>query len=141
MRGRRSDDFLRRARDPFSSANREVVGGWMAVMGDRLADRTVKVARSWGPDLVVSGPISPVGSLAAALLDVPLVIQGFDLHSPLLPISAAVERAMRGTIERHGLEGPLLGPAAAIDTCPQAGRSDGRRATSPTTVVARCPIG
>jgi hypothetical protein len=89
----------------------------------RSADAAAAVARDWRPDLVVYGPQSLEGALAAAVAGAPSVVQlwgplgpGDDGPGlPLLPVD------ITSAFERHatGIEGP--GPAALLlDPCPAA---------------------
>jgi UDP:flavonoid glycosyltransferase YjiC (YdhE family) len=88
-----------------------------AAVSDRMADRTVAVARLWQPDVVVDTPLQATGPLVAGLLSVPLVRQSFGLSVPR-KTAALVLEAIRAACERNGMHGSPPGPAAELDTCP-----------------------
>jgi UDP:flavonoid glycosyltransferase YjiC (YdhE family) len=88
-----------------------------AAASDQMADVTVRVARDWRPDLVLSTPVQATGALVAGLLSVPLMRQGFGL-SMGRKMAGVVVDGVRATFERHGLRGPAPDPAAELDPCP-----------------------
>jgi enterobactin C-glucosyltransferase len=88
-----------------------------AVASDLMADATVRVARQWRPDLVLSTPVHATGALVAGLLSVPLVRHGFGL-SLGRKNAGIVVKALQPMFDRHGLRGPVPGPAAEVDPCP-----------------------
>jgi UDP:flavonoid glycosyltransferase YjiC (YdhE family) len=96
------------------------IGGVFAEISDRMADRTVEVARSWQPDVVVHTPIGGAGPLAATLLSVPAVLHGFGLGpgAGLTHVTELVFRAMRAAFERHGVSGEPNPPLAILDPTP-----------------------
>jgi UDP:flavonoid glycosyltransferase YjiC (YdhE family) len=89
-------------------------------ISDRMADRTVEVARSWQPDIVVHTPIGGAGPLVASLLSIPAVLHGFGLGpgAELTQLAGLVFQAMRPAFERHGLSGEPDRPVAILDPTP-----------------------
>jgi len=83
------------------------ISGVFAEISDRMADRTVEVARSWQPDVVVHTPIGGAGPLAATLLSVPRSAAWVRVGTwgGLTHLTELVFRAMRPAFERHGLSG------------------------------------
>jgi UDP:flavonoid glycosyltransferase YjiC (YdhE family) len=115
-------------RDVFADATVEMVAALFAEIADRMADRTVEVARWWKPDLVVHTPLDGVGPLTAGLLSVPLVEHGLGLNG-VGRLALPLFEAMRPTRERHGLVSQPTGPAAVLDPCPPSLSEDDRART------------
>ncbi|WP_199621249.1 nucleotide disphospho-sugar-binding domain-containing protein [Paenibacillus alkalitolerans] len=114
--------------DPFSSANLAITSKWMAEISHYTADRTVQIARSWKPDVIVQTPFEAAGSLAATLLSVPTLVHGFGILSlgKMSGFMNLIYEAMRPVSERIGLTGDLVRPSAIIDTCPPSMRESDR---------------
>ncbi|MEV5374523.1 nucleotide disphospho-sugar-binding domain-containing protein [Streptomyces nondiastaticus] len=75
-------------------------------------------ATDWRPDLVVSDPMEFSALLVGGVLGVPVVHHRWDID-PLGGQPLAMARELLGTrFARHGLDGPLPGPALVIDSCP-----------------------
>ncbi|OKI07175.1 hypothetical protein A6A06_36365 [Streptomyces sp. CB02923] len=79
-------------------------------------ERTVEVARSWRPDLVVHTELQGAGPLVAAVLGVPAVEHTISCHH-FRQISSRFGPWLADAYRRYGLDGPLP-PAATVDTRP-----------------------
>jgi UDP:flavonoid glycosyltransferase YjiC (YdhE family) len=88
-----------------------------AAASDQMADVTVRVARCWRPDLVLSTVVQATGPLVAGLLAVPFIRQGFGLSMGRRAAGVVVD-GVQAMFERHGLRGPVPAPAAELDPCP-----------------------
>jgi UDP:flavonoid glycosyltransferase YjiC (YdhE family) len=115
-------------RYPFSDAALPFVAKMMAGISDKMADRTVEMAKSWKPDLIVHTPFNVNGSLAATLLSIPTVVHGFGLLSigKLTGLTDLIYENMRPACERNGVTSELVRPTAIIDTCPPSMREADR---------------
>src|SRR4051794_35247463 len=94
----------------------DVVGHLFAPLTERMAERTLAVARDWRPALVLHGGLARVGALAAAHRGVPsvlvdaLLFDGRELFS-------SVTRHLGGLAPRYGVEA-LPEPVDAVVTAP-----------------------
>jgi hypothetical protein len=115
-------------RYPFSDAALPFVAKMMAGISDKMADRTVQMAKSWNPDLIVHTPFNANGSLAATLLSIPTVVHGFGLLSigKITGLTDLIYENMRPPCERNGVTSELVRPSAIIDTCPPSMRESDR---------------
>ncbi|XEC96007.1 nucleotide disphospho-sugar-binding domain-containing protein [Paenibacillus tarimensis] len=115
-------------RDPFSSTNLSITAKWMAEVSNNMADRTVQIARSWKPDVIVQTPFEAAGSMAAALLAIPAVVHGFGILSlgKMNGFMDLIYEAIRPAYERNGLTEDPVRPSAIIDTCPPSMREPDR---------------
>lgn len=93
----------------------EWVGHMFGTVSAKFTDETVRLVRSWRPDLVVFSPLQGVGPLAAQVAGVPAVMHGFGFN-----ISNAVWRNvvkyMAEDFVRHGVIPP--DSATVIDVTP-----------------------
>ena len=125
---KRNRKDVQRFRDPFSDAALPLVAEMMAGISDKMADRTVEMAKSWKPDSIVHTPFNANGSLVATLLSIPTVVQGFGLLSigKLTGLTDLIYENMRPACARNGVTSELVRPAAIIDTCPPSMREPDR---------------
>jgi hypothetical protein len=93
----------------------DFAGRLFAAVSAKFTDDTVRLVRSWRPDLVVFSPLQGAGPLAAQVAGVPAVMHGFGINnSPELWRSVA--KHMADDYARHGLTPPES--AGLIDVTP-----------------------
>ncbi|WP_016908103.1 nucleotide disphospho-sugar-binding domain-containing protein [Streptomyces xiaopingdaonensis] len=107
----------RQGRPPSpGEAGRPAKGRGFSFFSDEMADRMVRVAQEWRPDLVVHTPNGVVGQLVAARLGLPSVLHAVGFGHTGVHV-AMMNDALAGGYERHGLDGPE--PVAAwLDVAP-----------------------
>lgn len=102
---------------PADPREREIMSGrWYAHMEYVTLDALLALSEDWRPDVIISGAASYAGPLLSAHLGVPYVRHAWDIHSPALMDSAAVEQ-LRDQLTELGLDG-LPEPAMTIEITP-----------------------
>jgi UDP:flavonoid glycosyltransferase YjiC (YdhE family) len=102
---------------PDSERIKHVARG-MAHINDAMADALLDAARRFRPTAIVSTPLSVVGELVAAALDVPLFIHGLGLTiGGRSPIEELIPQLLGETAARLGVSGRAK-PFAHLDACP-----------------------
>ncbi|KXK63809.1 hypothetical protein AWW66_01105 [Micromonospora rosaria] len=110
------------------------VGGLFGDLTDRIADRVVAAARAWRPDLVIRSSLEEAGSVAAAVLGVPVVCYHFGLPVPVA-LREATRAAARVTAERHGVSEWPVRPARVLDPMPASLLDEGMELDQPIRFI------
>lgn len=91
---------------------------------DLTADDAIRVARDFGPDLVVTDPLDAVGPVVAATLGVPWAVHAFGPTStemvglaPSVPLQQVMDEAVDRELARRGLVASER--IAYLDPCPE----------------------
>lgn len=104
------------------------------VASSSVIDDTLALARAWRPDLIVFGPNSFAGPLAAAILDVPSV-RHLTWADQSTVTSLFEQEALAPLWERHGAGEPDPYGTLTVDPCPLALRFYAEYAWRPVRYV------
>jgi UDP:flavonoid glycosyltransferase YjiC (YdhE family) len=100
--------------------DREFVGGLFATVSRKFTDETVRLARTWRPDLVLFTPLQAAGPLAARVVGVPAVMHGIGIGHTA-DIAALLAGHFTDEYERFGAT--PASPAAVLDVSPPSMRA------------------
>jgi len=92
-----------------------VAGEMFAEVSRPFLDRTVSLARTWRPDLVITSMLQGAGPLAAAAIGVPVIVHGINFGHPAYMANMVAER-LAADYARFGATARQ--PAGFIDLAP-----------------------
>lgn len=106
---------------PAQPTDPDFVGGLFATVSARFTDETVRVARTWRPDIVLFTPLQAAGPLAAQVIGVPAVQHTIGV-AQTADIAALLARHFAEEYDRFGVR-PTT-PAAVLDVSPPSMRPE-----------------
>ncbi|MFD6065851.1 MULTISPECIES: nucleotide disphospho-sugar-binding domain-containing protein [Amycolatopsis] len=110
------------------AAQMRAIGAGFARMGAVTLDALIELAQDWRPDLIVGGPISYAAPLLAAYLDVPFLVQAYDINDMNSGSDPGALEELQPELNRLKLD-RIPDPVAFLDVCPPSLRPEGAAPT------------